>query len=186
MIEPAAREDVTEVMPLLLSAIGNIAYTLTGTNDDEMARAILADFFVQENNRISYKHVLVDRRDGCITGMLLSYAGNHAAELDRPFIDRLDELYGEGAAQELVAEARAGDFYLDSIAVDGRFQGQGIARALIEAFERRGREQGYAKLSLIVDPSNKRAAALYRRLGYVDDGIMMVSGTTYMRMIKLT
>lgn len=184
MIQHATKEDVNEVMPLLLSAIGNIAYTLTGAQDEEEARTILANFFVQDNNRISYRNVLVDRRDGIVAGMLLSYAGDSAAELDRPIIMRLEKLYGKEASKDLVVEAKAGDFYLDSIAVDEGYRGQGIAQSLIAAFEEQGSIHGCLRLSLIVDPDNKQAESLYRKLGYLEDGRIMVSGVSYIRMIK--
>ncbi|WP_138752699.1 GNAT family N-acetyltransferase [Paenibacillus sinopodophylli] len=176
MIESAHKEDVEEVMPLLLAAIGHIAYTLAGTDDWTEAARILSGFYVREDNRISYKHVIVDRRHDGVAGMLLSYAGDGAMALDLPFTPR--------AGETIVVEARAGDYYLDSIAVDERYQGQGIAKALIAAYEEKGLEQGWERLSLIVEPNNDRAQALYKKLDFIEDGFIEVSGCRYIRMIK--
>lgn len=176
MIESAKIEDAEEVMPLVLAAIGHIAFTLAGTEDLEEARRILIGFYKREDNRISYKHVLVDRRQHKIAGMLLSYAGDGAAALDLPFAAR--------GGDAIAVEAREGEYYLDSIAVDEHYQGQGIAKALISAFESKGREQGYSKLSLIVEPNNARAYALYKKLNYEEDGSIQVSGSPYTRMVK--
>ncbi|MGO4345597.1 GNAT family N-acetyltransferase [Paenibacillus sp. MCAF9] len=185
MIEQAVKEDLKEVMPLLLSAIGHIAYTLAGTEDDAEVERILGDFYVREDNRISYKHVLVDRREDGIAGMLISYSGDGAAELDVPFVTRPGRDKGVRADETIAVEAQGGDFYLDSIAVAERYQGQGIAKALISAFEQKGEEAGCSRLSLIVEPENTRAYAIYKKLGFTEDGTILVSGSPYIRMVKI-
>ncbi|MBH5317393.1 GNAT family N-acetyltransferase [Paenibacillus sp. GSMTC-2017] len=184
MIEMARKDDVNEVMPLILSAIGDIAYSLSGTNDDDETWQVLSEYYNQEINRISYRNVIVDRRDGQIAGMLISYLGDKAEELDNPIKNRLMQLHGEDAANEVVMECLQGDYYLDSVAVDERFRGQGIASELITAFEQRGRSLGCTQLSLIVEGDNNRAFSLYERLGYKEDGTIMVSGSEYTRMVK--
>jgi ribosomal protein S18 acetylase RimI-like enzyme len=181
MIEQATRDDVNEVLPLLLAAIGTIAHSLAGTEEREEASAILRDFYGQEHNRLSYRHVLLYRSGGEIAGMLLSYPGDEAAELDRPLAERPGR---SAAAGDITPEARPGEYYLDSLAVGAAFQGQGIAKALIHAFEQRGLKAGYNQLALIVEQGNDRAYSLYTRLGYTHDGELEVSGSRYLRMIK--
>ncbi|GBG06762.1 N-acetyltransferase [Paenibacillus agaridevorans] len=184
MIDSATVKDADALLPLLLSAIGPIAHTLSGTTDDVETWDVLRDFLSSEHNRLSFRNILVERRDGAVAGMLIAYSGDAAEELDRPIRERLESLHGEEAASAVVTECKPGDYYLDSIAVDERFQGQGIAKSLIAAFEERGRSQGYDKLSLIVEPYNEGAYALYRKLGYKDDGLWQVSDGAYKRMIK--
>jgi ribosomal protein S18 acetylase RimI-like enzyme len=184
MIGPARKEDVQEVLPLMLAAIGNIANTLAGTDDEAEAERILADFYTREDNRISYKHVLVDRREEGIAGMLISYAGDGAAVLDEAFVTRPGRDKGPRSNEIIAVEALEGEYYLDSIAVNERFQGQGIAKALISAFEQKGLEEGYNKLSLIVEPYNTRAHALYKKLNFIEEGMIEVSGSQYIRMVK--
>src|SRR4029453_11094175 len=112
MIEPARKEDVQEVLPLMLAAIGNIAYTLAGTDDQAEAELILADFYTREDNRISYKHVIVDRREDGIAGMLISYAGDGAAALDQPFVTRPGRESGPRSGESIAVEAEEGEYYL--------------------------------------------------------------------------
>ncbi len=117
MIGPARKEDVHEVLPLLLAAIGRIAYSLAGCEDEGEAERILAGFYIREDNRISYKHVLVDRGEDGVAGMLLSYAGDGAAALDVPFVTRPGRDSGSRAGEIIAVEAKEGEYYLDSIAV---------------------------------------------------------------------
>jgi hypothetical protein len=45
--------DALEAVSLIMQAIGDIAFVLTGTTDSQEAASILNDFFEQEDNRIS-------------------------------------------------------------------------------------------------------------------------------------
>ncbi len=184
MIEFAKKEDVNHIIPLLLDAVGDIAYTLSGTADKAATCQILTDFCMQEDNRISYRHVLVNRKKGEVAGMLLCYAGDAAEEIDQPIIQYLRDKGAAAAADALIVECKLGDFYLDSIAVSPQWQGKGIARELMAAFEQIGAEQKEKRLSLIVEPSNERAFQLYQKQGYLEEERMMVSGSPYIRMIK--
>ncbi|MUT67542.1 N-acetyltransferase [Paenibacillus sp. NEAU-GSW1] len=183
MIQAAEKEDGAEVMPLLHAAIGSIACSLAGVDDEAEAMGILAVFYEQEGNRISYQNVIVDKHDGVITGILVCYGGDDAAALDRPFIERI-ELETGRIGYSITQETQPGEFYLDSIAVDEQYQGMGIAKALMAAFEAKAIEAGYSLVSLIVEEYNERAHALYVKMGYVEDGVLEVSGHVYKRMVK--
>ncbi|MFF2481858.1 GNAT family N-acetyltransferase [Paenibacillus sp. NPDC058071] len=182
MIRPALKEDIEQVMPLLHDAIGSIACSLAGVEDEAEAMNILKEFYVQENNRISYRNMIVFESDGVAAGMLLCYGGDKVESLDAPFIDRIKK--ETGREHTITPETRPGEFYLDSIAVDGRYQGQGIAKKLMAAFEAKALQEGYSLVSLIVEQYNDRAHALYSKQGYSEDGELTLSGHLYMRMVK--
>jgi ribosomal protein S18 acetylase RimI-like enzyme len=184
IIGEARPQDADELLPMLLSAIGSIAYTLSGSTNQEETEAALREWIAKDNNRLSYSNMLVDRRDGRIAGMLICYSGSDAERLDEPIKKRLEELYGPQAAEQLVTECLPDDFYLDSVAVAEHYRGQGVAKGLLAAFEFRGKSSGCKRLSLIVEPNNEKAASLYQRQGYREDGKLPVSGTLYTVMVK--
>ncbi|MDF2724284.1 MAG: family N-acetyltransferase, partial [Paenibacillus sp.] len=74
----ATRDDAPAVIPLLLEAIGDIAYLLTGASDEAEAAERLTGFYKQLGNRVSCDHVLVAEQDGQVAGMLVAYSGNDA------------------------------------------------------------------------------------------------------------
>jgi len=84
MIRQAVRSDAGKAVPLIVQAIGHLAFVLTGTNDIQEAASVLNDFFGQEDNRISYQNALVMEEEGELVGVAIFYDGAKARELDVP------------------------------------------------------------------------------------------------------
>ncbi|TMV52201.1 GNAT family N-acetyltransferase [Paenibacillus mesophilus] len=183
MIRQAVIEDAEQVMPLVHDAIGSIANSLAGTDDEAEAMRILSEFYREPGNRLSYGHVIVEERNGQVAGILIAYDGSRADELDKPFLDRIRTETGR-TDYMIEKEPQPGEYYLDSIAVRESYRGQGIAKGLMAAFEAKAKEEGHKKLSLIVEQENDRAYALYRKMGYEEDGTLQVSGHLFRRMVK--
>ena len=79
-------------------------------------------------------------------------------------------------AGHLMVQRRAGRHYAHvgeiAILVSNTQRGAGFGRALMEMAIGWGRDVGLAKLSLRVFPDNRRAIALYRSLGFQDEGLV--------------
>jgi ribosomal protein S18 acetylase RimI-like enzyme len=182
-IYPAEAKDAEAVSRLMYEAIGDIAHTLAGTTDLPETLETLAELFRSPGCRLSRENALVCKDEqGRLAGFALSYAGADAEALDAPLLRRLRERGLPTAG--LLPEARPGEYYLDSLAVDGAYRGAGLGTRLIEAFERRAAELGERQAMLLVDRANVKARALYERLGYREDGSIELSGHLYDRMIK--
>lgn len=182
-IRPAEPGDAEAVSRLMYEAIGDIAHTISGTTDLPSTLETLSELFRMPDCRLSFGHTLVGEDErGRIAGFALSYPGAEAEALDAPLLRRLQEqsLPVDG----LLPEARPGEYYLDSLAVDGAYRGSGLGTALIEAFERRAAGLGERQAMLLVERANVKARALYERLGYREDGSVELSGHAYDRMIK--
>lgn len=182
MLRNARKEDAAGVLPLMMDAIGGIAYSLTGEESPEEAMAVLEGFYSCEENRLSYENVTVLEMEGRVAGFMLAYHGSRAEVLDRPLKARL-EARGKSAAA-IVCEAGPDEFYLDSLAVHPDFRGQGLGTLLLEEFGRLAAQAGWRKLSLLVEEHNGGARKLYERLGYAPEEALMVAGHRYDRMVK--
>lgn len=182
-IRPARPADAPAVARLLLDAIQDIGYQLTGADTEQEVLEALAHWFEREGNRFSYTNVLVKEAEGEPAGIILCYHGSHAAAIDRPIIERLRLLHGEPSIT-IDKEADEDEYYIDALSVASRWGGRGFGTELIRAAEAHGQQLGYSKIALNVEAYNERARALYSKLGYTADKETIINKKTYFHMTK--
>ena len=137
----------------------------------------------QEDTHYSYRNTWIAEVDGERTvvggvraGMMIAVDGEHYREQRDKMYPQLkglfDMAFGKGW-DEMEDEAKAGEFYIDSLAVSLPYRNQGVGTALIEKAKEMAKEKGIGVVTLAVEPEN-RAKRLYQRLGFA-----------YQRMIKI-
>ena len=106
--------------------------------------------------------------DGERAGMMIAVDGEHYREQRDKMYPQLkglfDVAFGKGW-DEMEDEAKAGEFYIDSLAVSLPYRNQGVGTALIEKAKEMARELGIGVVTLAVEPEN-RAKKLYEKLGF--------------------
>lgn len=150
----------------------------------------LKDVCAQEDTHYSYRNTWIAEADGesaeadgervvvggVRAGMMIAVNGEHyRVQRDRmyPQLKGLfDVAFGNGW-DDMEDEAKAGEFYIDSLSVSLPYRHQGVGTALIEKAKAMAREQGIGVVTLAVEPTN-RAKKLYQELGF-----------RYQRMIKI-
>lgn len=183
MIRQAVPGDAPKAIPLILDAIGSIAFILTGTLERKEAACILDGFFRQEGNRVSYQNILVLEEEGQVVGIALIYDGAKARQLDQP-LERAALKKSGIPDYRIPTEPDQSEFYLDTVSVSPSCQGRGYGRKLIEAACLRGREQGHHHIALLVDLGNPEAKRLYERLGFRVDRFKSIGGEEYLHMVR--
>ena len=165
-IRRATQDDAQTAARLIRMAIGDIAEALTGEEKEDRILQVLAHFFQQENNRLSYENCFVCDVDGKVAGLILEYFGGDAAALDEPLAARL-RIMKNDPSLVIEKEADVEDLYIDTLCVDPAFRGQAIGTALIQFAEQYTKENGYERIALVVEQNNIKAQSLYTRLGYI-------------------
>ncbi|USK70657.1 GNAT family N-acetyltransferase [Peribacillus asahii] len=165
LIRQAVQADAKKAVRLFRDAIKDIAEALTGEKEEERVLAVLADFFTQKGNRLSYENCTLCEIDGSVAGVLLGYDGGDAEKLDEPLAARLRVLKNNPTFK-LEKEAKEGDFYIDTLCVDSAFRGKGIGTKLLQVAEQYAKAKGYKRISLAVEEDNKKAQQLYTKIGY--------------------
>ena len=197
MIRPAVPSDASEAVPLILKAIGSIAFVLTGATDRKEAGIILDQFFRQKANRVSYENALVledssversrndlpERRSREVVGVALVYDGSIARILDEPLEKAAIQKSGL-SDYRIPTEAEPSEFYLDTVSVDPNCQGRGFGRDLIKASCEHARKLGHNRIGLLVDIGNLGAMRLYQRLEFRVAGRKQIAGDEYFHMIR--
>jgi ribosomal protein S18 acetylase RimI-like enzyme len=183
MIRQAVASDAVKAVPLIMEAIGHIAFVLTGTTDSQEAASILSDFFGQGDNRISYQNALVMEEEGELVGVAIFYDGAKARELDVPLERAAAEKSGD-SNYSIPTEPEASEFYLDALSVSPRCQGKGYGRKLIEAGCDRARKLGHRRIALLVEVDHAPAKRLYERVGFCTDYTKLIVGQEYFHMVR--
>jgi ribosomal protein S18 acetylase RimI-like enzyme len=183
MIRQAVRSDAVIAVPLILQAIGHIAFVLSGTTDGQETASILNDFFRQEDNRISYQNTLVLEEDGELVGVAIFYDGAKARELDAPLEHAAVKKSGH-SNYCIPTEPEASEFYLDTLSVSPRCQGKRYGSLLIETGCDQARKLGHLRMALLVEVDNAAAKRLYERLGFRADYTKWITGQEYFHMVR--
>ena len=158
---------------------------------------VIAQAFLQPGHDLSYEHVIFAERDDSLVGMASGYsAEQHRRSSERPLREAAGFRVIRMAAVALLCwpllrfldTLAEGDFYLQAVAVDGAFRGQGIGSALIDAVEERARDCGAARFTLDVSTTNNAAQKLYENRGMAvvstSPGVLFFTNLRAMRMTK--
>jgi ribosomal protein S18 acetylase RimI-like enzyme len=183
MIRQAVPSDAAKAVPLILQAIGDIAFVLTGTTDRLETASILDDFFGQEGTRISYENALVMEEEGELVGLAILYDGAEARALDAP-LERAAAKKSGDSNYCIPTEPEGSEFYLDTLSVSSRYQGKGYGRKLVEAVCDRARKLGHRRIALLAAVDHAPAIRLYERLGFSTDYVKRIAGEEYFHMVR--
>ena len=162
-IRKARVEDAPKLAELMnIAGEGIPAYIwerMAGPNEDVLVFG--ARRVAREEGGFSYTNAYVALRDDEIAGMLLGY--------------RLPDPYETGPMEEIPAVVRSlvelealvpGCWYVNAVATDSAFRGQGVGRILMEKAEELAHAANAKAISLIVAEENATALKLYEKLGY--------------------
>ena len=122
----------------------------------------------QEDTHYSYRNTWIAEVDRERAEMMIAVDGEHYREQRDKMYPQLkglfDVAFGKGW-DEMEDEAKAGEFYIDSLAVSLPYRNQGVGTALIEKAKEMAKEKGIGVVTLAVEPEN-RAKRLYQKLGF--------------------
>jgi len=147
---------------LVLSSLGEKFYPILGRKDK--ARQLLSSS-INPDNCISVVH------EGDLLGILAFQTGTKT--FLNPSFSMITSLYGfvPGTLKALGLSLLEhitipGEIYVEAVAVSESVRGKGIGTQLFRSFFRLAKENDYKEITLYVIGSNKRAKALYERLGF--------------------
>ena len=178
MIRTASPEDAPSVAPLMFQAMSDIVFKLINRKDSQEATEFLERLFVKKNNQYSYENTLVYEKDKEILGSLVYYNGAHIDSLSQAVFDFVHSSYGHDIRLE--KETQAGEYYIDTLSVSPKVQGNGIGSSLLLHLKEllKGKTLG-----LLVAMDNPKAEKLYQRMGFVYADMKMLAGAPYKHLI---
>ena len=149
---------------------------------------VLKDVCEQEDTHYSYTNTVIAEVDGEKAGMMIAVNGAQYREQRERMYPQLkglfDVAFGKGW-DEMEDEAKAGEFYIDSLSVSLPYRNQGVGTALIEKAKAMAQEEGISMVTLAVEPQN-RAKKLYQKLGFAYHRAIEIFNEEYHLYIALT
>ncbi|MRX68568.1 Acetyltransferase (GNAT) family protein [Flavobacterium resistens] len=163
-IRKAKISDSEQIAPILLLAMEDIIYKFIKKEDYASAKDFLQHFIGRENNQYSFQNCFVAEENNEIIGAVNIYNGADLEALRTPIISYIRKHFNPEFDPEL--ETKAGEFYIDSLGVNPKYQGKGIGSKillfLIEEFVTKNNQT----LGLLVEEGNPNAKKLYLNLGF--------------------
>lgn len=173
-IRKAVKEDALFMAERILWAIG-----VPDAKDSDAET--LSTVCAMKDVLYSYENTLIAEVDGERVGIMISYDGALYSTLRvKTFSNVGDALKCDFS--NMADEAKAGEYYLDTLAVSPDMRRKGIGRALLTAAMERGRESGIEKATLLVSPKNTPALRLYSSLGFKPTRMVHAFDHNYLHM----
>ncbi|WP_088072415.1 GNAT family N-acetyltransferase [Gottfriedia luciferensis] len=178
MIRFAKKEDTKQIVPLIVQAIEDIVFMLTGTSSYDQATPILEYYVQSEQNRLSYRNCLVKEHEGQVVGVIVAYPSSDLSELDREMLKIISKnLNIENVKVDREADDQ--DFYIDTLSVHPDFQGKGIGTELLEGLLSFAEKKGVTRVSLNVDQNKPSARRLYEKVGFKYEKVRSIMNHPY-------
>lgn len=171
-IRKATEEDAKYVAKTVLTALD------MDTSDLEWVMASCVD----PNSMYSWNKALIAETDGKPIGCIISYPGDDYQNLREYTWSRLWKDVDPSTIKHTAIEAYPGEYYLDSLAIEPEYRGNGLGKTLMRTAMEQGRQLGYDRFALLVAIDKPRLKDYYATLGFEDESEVAFFGHHYHRM----
>jgi ribosomal protein S18 acetylase RimI-like enzyme len=182
MIRPAKPGDTDAVVPLIVSAMDELAAKFANSSNPKVIFELFKNFFRQRGNQYSYENTIVYVEEDKVLGALNAYNGGDLLALRKGFLEYLAEKHNLKNF-EPEPETQSGEFYFDTLSVVPEAQGKGIGKALIQAGIKWASALGHQKVGLLVEKQNLIAQNLYKKSGFKMQNAQKFMGGEYDHLI---
>lgn len=174
IIRKAKISDSKQIAPILLLAMEDLIYKFFNKKDYAAAKDFLQYFIERENNQYSYQNCFAAETDNEIIGAVNIYNGSDLEALRSPIVEYVRTRFNPDFDPEF--ETRAGEFYIDSLGVNPKYQGKGIGSKILQFLIDEYVYKNKQTLGLLVEEDNPLAKNLYLKLGFKVVGEKMLVG----------
>ena len=181
VVRRAVAADAEIIARVVAMAIGDDSALTEYCGEDY--HAVLRAVVLSEDTQYSWHNALVAEIDGVPVGAVVGYDGSQLDALRNGTFAVLRDKVGR--VPTIADETEAGEYYLDSIAVDAMYRGRGVGRELILSLCDKAAADGYSRVGLIVDCDNPQAEQLYASLGFERVGERIFFGHQMWHLVRV-
>lgn len=153
-IRKAKIDEYPQLYPLIMSASGLVFDCLDDDSNNHIS--LYEKFFTSDNTKFSFQNTYVYLIEDEIVGCIIAYP----ADKEKAYNKEMDTI--SKSDFKFPQEALANTVYIDSLAVLPLYQGQGIAKKLIDYIL----ENNDLPISLLVEIQKEKVKNYYLKLGF--------------------
>ena len=183
-VREAQQDDAGQIAPLIDIIFDEMELDeLEDVPEPGLAKVITRAY--QTDTYLSSKaSTVVAEADGQVVGVVFGYPSENEDAINQVLINLSKKSADFKEPYIPDSETNTDEWYLDSIAVDQRYQGHGIGSKLLNAVPRMALNDGKSVVGLNVDYQNPNAEKLYARKGFKTVGTQMIGDHLYHHMQK--
>ncbi len=181
-IRKATIDDAAAIARNVMAALDYAVYSEELDDKTGIMLEAMTEICGREDTLYSWRNTIVACEGGEVAGSLTSYDGSGYSRMRELTFRLFHEKMG-WETPVMDDETKAGEWYLDSLAVSPSFRRKGIARLLIGQSLEIAEALGFTTVSLIALSSSERLIAFYEACGFHPDGHLNCFGHDYLRMV---
>lgn len=181
LIRDASMADAPFIARVVLAGIDMLDIDAVLPDEQRDIYEHLVGICRMDDTLYSYLNSRIAEIDGNRVGALVAYDGARYAALRSKTFGLVQQTSGMDLSRNAM-ETGPGEFYLDSMAVLSDYRGLGIGKMLMRDRMDYALENGFHKVTLLVDKDKPRLQAYYESLGFVQMCEMFVFGAWYWKL----
>ena len=182
-LRDATLDDAPFIARVVLAGIDMLDIDATLTDEQHSIYEHLMDICRMSDTLYSFCNTRIAEIDGHPVGALVAYDGARYAALRAKTFGLVQQTSGMDLSRNAM-ETSSGEFYLDSMAIFSDYRGIGIGKMLMRDRMDYALENGFHKVTLLVDKDKPRLQRYYESEGFAFGEEMFVFGARYNKLEK--
>ena len=182
-LRDATLDDAPFIARVVLAGIDMLDMDAVLPNEQRAIFEHLIKICRMDDTLYSYLNTCIAEIDGNPVGALVSYDGAHYALMREKTFGLVQQTSGLDLSRNAM-ETGPGEFYLDSMAVLSDNRGMGIGKMLMRDRVDFALNNGFQKVTLLVDKDKPRLQQYYESEGFAFSEEMFVFGSWYNKLVK--
>ena len=183
-LRDATSDDASFIARVVLAGIDMLDIDAKLPDEQRAIYEHLMDICSMDDTLYSYLNTRIAEVDGNRVGALVAYDGARYAALRAKTFGLVQQTSGMDLSRNAM-ETDPGEFYLDSMAILADFRGNGIGKMLMLDRVDFAMENGFQKVTLLVDKDKPHLQKYYESLGFTFSEEMFVFGSWYFKLEKI-
>lgn len=182
-LRDATLDDAPFIARVVLAGIDMLDIDAALPDEQRAIYEHLIEICCMDDTLYSYLNTRIAELDGNRVGALVAYSGARYAKLREKTFGLVKRSSGMDLSRNAM-ETGPGEFYLDSMAILSDYRGAGIGKMLMRDRMDYALENGFHKVTLLVDKDKPRLQQYYESEGFAFGEEVFVFGAWYNKLEK--